>query len=56
MSWHSIDFNCLPTAPLNMFTVNVNKSTKGSGQLDLTTNVFNLAPAGLSLDKSQLGI
>ena len=56
MSWHSIDFNFLPAAPLNISTVNLNKSSSGSGPLDLPPNVFSLAPAGLSFDKSQVGI
>ena len=41
---------------LNTLTVKLNKSSNGSGPLDLPPNVLSLAPAGLSLDKSQEGI
>ena len=51
-----MDFKRLPADFLKISTVNLNKSSRGSGPDDLPPNVFNLAPAGRRRDKSHLGI
>ena len=48
--------NFLPVAPLNFSIVNLNKLTRGSAPDALPPITFSLAPAGLTLDTSHVGI
>ena len=56
MSWHSIGFKFLPTAFLKTLIVKSNRFTSGCGPDDLPPIVLSLAPAGLSLLMSIVGI
>ena len=55
-SWHSIDDNFLPFAFWKISTEKLNRLSNGRGPDDLPPNVFNLSPAGRTLDISHLGI
>ena len=55
MSWHSTDFSFLPFAFLNTSTVNLNKSSKGSGPDARPPKVLRGVPAGLTFDTFHVG-
>ena len=56
MSFASTDLSLSPAAFRKVFIVNLNNSSRGSGPEALPPNVLRGVPAGLTFDKSHLGI
>ncbi len=55
MSWHSSGDSFLPADNLKVDTVNSKRLRNGSGPEDRPPNVLRRAPAGRSLEVSQVG-